>query len=356
MTATLQDIADVVGVSRVTVSRVLRGKVKGCWPKSAAQVQRIREVAEELNYRVDWRARTLKTGRTHMIGLLSTDKPQTRLHDPRLIDGLVDELGALGYHLTFVRVRPADADHQRGDDFADSRFDGLLVDYHLEEEELRIVQETRAPAVIINAPAPAPVEGGPPGGIVSVMPDHAEAGRLAVEHLLNLGHRRIAFVRNPTDERERWPQHMYDGWRASFRRTVEAAGGAYAEVEAAAEHPGERAAAYAAALRATLEGPDAPTAFLAINPEQAAEVLLPNLRTLGLNCPEDVSVLAMGGRPEARWTSPPLTCLHLPFRDVGTHTARLLVAMIEGEDPEPTPRFELRVDAAGSTGPCPAGG
>ena len=357
MTTTLQDIADVVGVSRVTVSRVLRGKVKGCWPKSAAQVERIRRVAEELDYRVDWRAKTLKTGRTHLIGLLSTDKPQTRLHDPRLLDALTDAFGTLGYHLTYVRVRPADAGRQRGDGFADSRFDGLLVDYHLEEEELRVVQQAQAPAVIINAPAPAPVDGGDGGdggcGIVSVMPDHAEAGRLAAGHLLELGHRRVAFVRTPTGERSRWPQHMYNAWRAAFRREVEAAGGVYAEVEAVAERLEDHAAGYAEALGAALGGPDAPTALLASNPEQAAEVLLPHLRAAGLRCPEDVSVLAMGHQREAGWTSPPLTCLHLPFDEVGADSARRLVAMIEGREAEPPPRFGLRVVPAGSTGPPP---
>ncbi|HMO25618.1 MAG TPA: LacI family DNA-binding transcriptional regulator, partial [Tepidisphaeraceae bacterium] len=102
--ATLQDIADRVGVSTVTVSKVLRGKVKGSWARSAERVQQIHKVAEELGYQVDWRARALKTRRTHMIGLLNTDRPETRLHDPRLLSGLIETLGNAGYSAVFYRV------------------------------------------------------------------------------------------------------------------------------------------------------------------------------------------------------------------------------------------------------------
>ena len=353
MTTTLQDIADVVGVSRVTVSRVLRGKVKGCWPKSAAQAERIRQVAQELNYRVDWRARTLKTGRTHMIGLLSTDKPQTQTHSPELLTGLIDELGLLGYHLTFVRVRPDADGSSSGDDFADSRFDGLLIDYHLEEEELRVVQEGHAPAVIINAPTPEGFPGG--GGIESVMPDHEAAGRLAAEHLLELGHRRIAWVSSPTSELDRWPQHMYDAWRAGFRAAMRDAGVAdgYREIVAVGDTVDKHPAAYERALSEAFADASPPTALLSANASQAASILLPNLRLMGLRCPEDVSVLVMGSQPEASWTTPELSCLHLPFRQVGEAAARRLVAAIEGHEPDPSDTFDLRVDARGSTGPAP---
>ncbi|BAM04874.1 LacI family DNA-binding transcriptional regulator [Phycisphaera mikurensis] len=348
-TPTLQDIADIVGVSRVTVSRVLRGKVKGCWPKSAAQAQRIRDVAEEIGYRVDWKARTLKTGKTFMVGLLSTEKKSTQIHDASLLGGLVEGLGDAGYHLTFVRV----AAGARGSGFADSRFDGLLIDYHLEPEEIAVIQEAQLPAVIINAP-------GLPG-VDSVMPDHRAAGRLAAGHLLGLGHRRIAMLHAPTSEHKNWPRHMYEGWRSGLLAAMRRAGcgDGFRDVIPEALTREEHDAAYASALDQVFAEAEPPTALVTLNSEQAMNVGLRNLRRLGLDCPRDVSLLCMHGVEAHGWTSPELTDLDFDFAEIGRRAARLLLHQMEPDREQakaklctaPKPRLMIR----GSTAPAPAG-
>ncbi|MEM6550713.1 MAG: LacI family DNA-binding transcriptional regulator [Planctomycetota bacterium] len=320
--ATLQDIADRCGVSTVTVSNVLRGKIKGSWPSSAARAQRVREVADELGYRVDWRARALKTKRTHMIGMLTTDKPETHDIDGRVLTPLIETLGEAGYQLAFVRV----GNNARAGGFADARFDGLIIDYHVEPEELRILQQSQTPAVIINAPSPVPDHA------VSVMPDHIASGRLAARYLIELGHERIGFVEASEAEQVRWPSHMYGMWRAGAQAEMQDAGLADGFTrlvpESSADDP-DGPLLYYAMLRQTLNQPNAPTALIVNNPIRAVEKIVRPLEQLGLRCPDDVSVLTMEDMDELTWCRPALSAVAIPFGDMGALAAEQLLAMIE---------------------------
>ncbi|MEM8783570.1 MAG: LacI family DNA-binding transcriptional regulator [Planctomycetota bacterium] len=320
--ATLQDIADVVGVSKVTVSKVLRGKVKGSYPRSAAQAERIRKVAKELGYRVDWRARALKTKRTNMIGLLSTDKLATHTHDPEILAGLVEVFGSAGYHLVFVRV----GEGTSGRDFADARFDGLIIDYHIDPEELEIIQQAQLPAVVINAPSPA-------DGIISVMPDHFEAGALAARHLLELGHRRIGFVDSSESEQAIWPRHMIGQWRAGIRREMKQAGclDAFIDIEPRNGTETETPETYQPLFDQLLAGPDRLTALIANNGDRAVDVALGLSRRMGLRCPEDVSILCMVDEKAMPWCNPPITSVKMPFLALGREAAAQLIAGIEAD-------------------------
>lgn len=347
MAVTLQDIADIVGVSRVTVSKVLRGKVKGSWPRSAEQVRRIHAVADDLGYRVDWRARALKTKKTHMIGLLSTDKPQTRTHDHQLLSGLIEELNETGYHLVFVRVKEG----SQGRDFADNRFDGLLIDYHVEPEEIEIIQQAKLPAVIINAPSQH--------GIASVMPDHHAAGVMAAEHLLGLGHRRIGFVQSPTSEQALWPQHMYRDWRSGIVDAMTRAHcfDGYVDVIPEVEDATDIAGVFRPVLRDLLSDSGRPTALIVNNVESMAEGVLPSIESLGLRCPEDLSLMTITDRTSLSWCRPPVTAVALPFEKLGRVAAGLLLELIDTDAPSAkertTPQLPLTLNQRDSTGPCP---
>ncbi|MEM7624061.1 MAG: LacI family DNA-binding transcriptional regulator [Planctomycetota bacterium] len=350
--ATLQDIADVVGVSSVTVSKVLRGKIKGSWPRSAAQAERIREVADQLGYRVDWRARALKNKRTNMIGLLSTDKVETRSYDFRLLEGLNETFADKDYNLVFVRARQ----DSNGHDFADSRFDGLVIDYHIEPEEIRIIQRAKLPAVIINAPSH--------DGITSVMPDHRVAGRLAAQHLLDLGHRRIALVQQATNQQSVWPQHMYQLWREGILDAMKDAGldtgQEYTDIIPDFIDPAKDKHAYAASLAAFLEKPNRPTGVIVHNPEYTVEFVLQNLESLGLRCPDDLSVIAMSDEMQLGWTTPGVTAVRLPYRELGIRAAQVLVNKIEAnrdddasDQTENVDDVEIKLIVRDSTSPPP---
>lgn len=328
--ATLQDIADVVGVSSVTVSKVLRGKIKGSWPSSAARADRIRRVAKEMGYQVDWRARALKTKRTFMIGLLTTDKPETRTFDSRVLDGLIGTFGEAGYHLVFVRVGKGSG----GRDFADARFDGIVIDYHLEPEEMEVIQRAELPAVVINAPGPE--------GTVSVMPDHFAAGRLAADHLLGLGHQRIAFIQSSVAEQARWPHHMVAMWREGIRRALREAGLLDRFVDIIpgekVQRPGDGddAEVYYDAMHKVFATANRPTALIVNNPKRAVNKVMTHLDRLGLRCPQDLSLLTMEDIDELAWCRPAVSSVRIPFGRLGERAARQLLHMIENDGAEPS--------------------
>lgn len=322
---TLQDIADRVGVSTVTVSKVLRGKVKGSWPSSAARAERVREVARELGYQVDWRARALKTKRTHMIGILSTEKPETRAFGGPVLSALVDTLGEAGYQLTFVRV---DRD-SKARDFADARFDGLIIDYHVESEELEIIKQSDIPTVIINAPTPVPDHA------VSVMPDHIAAGRLAAEYLMELGHERIGLVEASESEQGRWPDHMMGMWRAGLAAAMEDAGKGDG-FSVLAPDPGpdrqETFDDYVTLLSDRLSKADRPTALVANNPVRGVECVLKPLEKLGVRCPDDISLLTMEDLETLSWCQPAVSAVEIPFGRLGELAGQQILSMIGPAD------------------------
>ena len=324
--ATLQDIADRVGVSKVTVSNVLRGKVQGRGARTAAQVKRIQAVAEELNYRVDWRARALKTKRTQMIGLLSMREDHFNLHNEELFLSLLNTLSDRGYSLVLVKIDPRT---HGGTGFDDARFDGLLIDYFITPQEIEAVQRAKVPALIINAPGI--------DCIGSVMPDHRAAGRLAARALLDLGHRRLAHVRTSEDQRAIWPQHMTAAWAAGVLDEMRAAGleDDYTELTAASAGLNEHERHYLPLIRSALASDRPPTGFIADSGRHAANGVLRNLTALGVRCPEDASVLCMEELDGCTWTQPSISALKTNYTGIGHEAAMRLVDQIEKREARP---------------------
>ena len=348
--ATLQDIADAVGVSKVTVSKVLRGKVKGSWPKSAARVEQIKRVAAEMDYQADWRAKALQSKRTNVIGLLSTDRPQTDTHDPRLLSGLVERFGAAGFHVLFYRV-PAGGGRGGAGAYNDARFDGVIIDYHIEPEEIALIERSGLPATIVNAPSI--------GGIASVMPDHEAAGRDAARHLIELGHRRIAYLQSPAFERRDWPQHMFRQWRRGIRAEMKDAGlaGGYRDVSFEEQDLYATEDGAVRVLGRLLESPGRPTAVIANAAERAVENVLLPLEALGLSCPRDLSVVAMSDQRPLLWTRPQMTGVSIPYHELGRRAADTLLRLIDAAPDKPPPVAAEPLVATlvrrGSTAPPP---
>ncbi|WP_236254566.1 LacI family DNA-binding transcriptional regulator [Mucisphaera calidilacus] len=262
-----------------------------------------------------------------MIGILSTDKPETRTHDQQMLDGLIATLGEAGYHLVFVRIRKG----ARGRDFADARFDGLVIDYHIESEELEMIHQAKLPAVIINAPATP--------GTLSVMPDHRLAGALAARHALQLGHRRLGFIQASGSEQIRWPNHMVNMWREGIDAELRDAGISGGIVDLSPqtdEIAGE--GGYLSMLREVLSSEDRPTFLIGNNPYRTVECTLQQLASLGLSCPDDLSVLSMGDEGSLRWCQPTVSSIRLPYATLGKTAAQVLLRQIEegasGQDEE----------------------
>jgi DNA-binding LacI/PurR family transcriptional regulator len=280
---TLKTIAEAVGVSRTTVSNAYNR------PDQLAPELRdqILGTARRMGYAgPDPAARRLRSGRRDTVGLLLTDGPSSAFTDPAavmLLGGIARATEAAGLAMLVV---PA-----RGDGVRDAVVDAFcLCAMAADHPNVNIARERGVPLVVVDAPR---LQGHAYVGI-----ENRLGARLAAEHLLELGHRRIALLTNGSAGPERL---------RGYRDALEAAGVDWDAV------PRWREPA--------LEGDDRPTAVIAVTDRLALGVI-EAARAAGLRVPEDLSVVGFDDVPGAAWSD--LTTVRQPLFEKGEIAGRLL--------------------------------
>jgi LacI family transcriptional regulator len=171
----------------------------------------------------------------------------------------------------------------------------------------------------------------PPASVASVGVTNWEGGHSAAEHLLDLGHRRMAAIGGH-------PSHLYSRARLDgFRSAVEHADGAS---PVAVDHGNWRRNEAAVVAQALLSQPDRPTAIFACSDLMAVGVY-DAARRLGLRIPDDLSVVGFDDIPEGAWASPPLTTVRQPIAELGASAVRMLLRVREAPLDAVAPREEL---------------
>ncbi len=302
---TMEDVARAAGVSRSLVSLVMRESPK----VSDKRRGRVLAAAERLGYRPNAMARGLASRRTRTIGVLLND-----LRNPffaEIMDGIFEAADELDYRLLIGTGRRQAAGERRAvGAFFEHRADGLLlVSPRLPVAEILSIGRA-AQTVVVGRPIKA-------GHVDSVTNDDLAGGKLAVRHLADLGHRRIAHI---------------DGGRgagASARRT-----GYVREMQRRGLEPrvvpGDftEAAGVAAAERLLRDG-ELPTAIFAANDLVAAGAL-DRFEDAGLRIPEDISILGYDNTFLAALHHMSLTTIDQPRPDIGRLALTTLVERIEG--------------------------
>jgi len=327
---TLRDVADAANVSTAAVSRVLHGGGQTV-RVSEARAEHIRAVAEQLNYRVNAVARNLRTSRTHTIGVLFENLSgfsSGPLYTTYLLDGVCSVLFKNQYRLTLLSA--IEHGDLRGS-LGDGQIEGVIwCKLARDEETLQLIRRTPIPIVALNAAAPE--EG---TDTVYVNCDNRGGIELAVEHLRQLGHRRIAFLyeseeRNTPDCVER---------SAAYEKSVSARGGTPVVVEwqwflnGLAEHLIEIGC----------------TAVICWTESLAGRLLL-KLHEAGVQVPERLSVVGFDSTQYCEATTPRLTAVNQPIRQMAAHATQALLNLISGQDPGPfSTVFPCTLDVRGST-------
>ena len=307
----LRDVAARAGVDVSTVSRVLSGD--RAQRTSVETRDKIVEAAKALDYRPNALARALRTARTHTIGIVV---PQ--LDNPvfsSAILGAEAAAAARGYSLLITHRDPK---HPMEGEFerlaATHRVDGLLVSSLDEDRNLiASLEATGIPFVLMNRQL---------GAAASVALDSEQSARLGTEHLLDLGHRRIAHLAG-----------RLEGFNGRARlKGYEAALAAHgiAPDPALVEAAGYTAEGGAAATRRLLakEG-SLPTAILAATLVSATGALAA-LHEAGIAVPAAMSVVAIHDNPLAAMVYPTLTTVATPIEEMGRRAAELLIALLDG--------------------------
>lgn len=303
----IHDVAALAGVSYQTVSRVLNDAPR-IRPVTAERVQ---AAIRELGYRPNRAARALVTRRSRTIGVLLTARA---LHGPfSSYLAIVDAAAERGYGTT---TTPAPA----GDAVDPTEAVGLLLNQGVDGIVAIAPQDSARSALSgLGARVPLITLQGGPDEVHDFGFDQREGAVAAVEHLIELGHRRIAHVPGPrgwaeAEERER-------GYRAATARHG---------LEALVTRPGDWTAESGHRIGRDLLEADAPTAVFAANDETAAGVMAA-ARELGLALPDDLSVVGVDDVPLARYLDPPLTTVRQDFAVLGRRALDVLVAEIEGD-------------------------
>jgi DNA-binding LacI/PurR family transcriptional regulator len=333
--ATIKQVAQHAGVSTATVSYVLNGT--GTVTEETRR--RVMEAVAELKYQPSHAARSLR-GRSHTLGL-TLRGPAGRLADPvlaELIAGLSDAAALRGYYLLLAPVGEEQPEAELCLSLARSaRVDGLvLLDMQVDDQRAWALAEAGV-AHVCAGPAPA----GCASPTVTV--DGRVAAEAATEHLLGLGHRRIALIQLPTELAESEPRYL------GYADAV-AAAGLEADPGLIVEAGRSEEDGYQA-MSELLSAAERPTAVLACSDELAFGAMHA-LYDAGLAVGRDVSLMGFDDTPLAAHSHPPLTAMRQPRRAVGEHLAALLDDALTGKQKAPRQvTLSARLMVRRSTGP-----
>ncbi|MFC5584610.1 LacI family DNA-binding transcriptional regulator [Nitratireductor kimnyeongensis] len=307
----IKDIAEVLGVSAATVSRALSGSDL----VTNETRERVRKTADALNYRPNASARSLRTARSMAVLMVVRDVGNPFYLD--ILKSVEATARAAGYS---VLMGNTENDPEREIEYFDMLRDGhadgmILMTGKLPEED---GPRNRLPP---NAPIVVALETIERSSFPHVQIDNVAAACEAVEHLIGLGHRRIAHISGPV------PEVMSFRRQEGFRRAMSNAGLAIPEgYEQRGDyllHGGARACEALFAL------PEPPTAIFVANDEMAFGAIH-HLREAGRDVPGDVSVVGFDDLYLSEAFYPPLTTVSQPRIDIGRQAMSILLKILSG--------------------------
>lgn len=307
---TIVDVARVAGVSVSTVSKVINDRY-GVAPETYDKVM---DVVAELGYESSLVASSLRRGSTNVIGVLV---PEFEPFSAELLKGISSAAAGTGYEL-LAHSGNLEHDQVGWERRSLSRLAGTLIDGAVIVAPTATVTDTTIPVVAID-----PHTGRP--GPSTIEADNVGGARAATQHLIDLGHRRIAHVRGRTDLVSASLREQ------GYREALEAAGLPFDPD--LVRVGGYRAAETSDAARDLLTLPERPTAIFSANDLSAIRVV-EVAHELGLRVPEDVSVVGFDNVPEAANAVPPLTTVAQPMHQMGAEAVRILLGLLAGETRE----------------------
>jgi len=331
--ANLKDVARLAGVHTATASRALNERTAGM--VSPETVERVREAADALGYRVNRVARGLKMRRSFTVGMLIPDI--TNPFFPRMVRGAEDSLHEAGFTLVLADTdNDPDQERRHRDVMLERQVDGLLLaTARRRDRVIDALIAAEVPFVLVNRTVDR-------GRVAAVIPDDRAGMALAVEHLYAQGHRRIGHVGGPTV--------TSSGARRAegFLKALRARG---LEPGPTAEAQGFTIEAGREAAPAVLGAAARPSAIVAAN-DLVALGVLDAAHAMGLSCPEDVSIIGFNDMAFIDRLSPPLTSVRIDEYELGRRAAKLLLSLIaDPSSKRKTVMLAPELVVRGSTGP-----
>lgn len=309
---TINDVALAAGVSVATVSKAINGRY-GISPETLSHVM---GVVEDLGYESSLVATSMRRRSTNVIGVLVAEFEPFAL---QLLRGVSTALETTDYDVLAYAGSVSAGEHLGWERRSLSRLGGTLIDGAILVTPTTTPAQTAVPIVAVD-----PHVGAADAATVTVA--NVEGARAATEHLIALGHRRIAHLRGRTDlesaqEREQGYRSALESAGIPFDPTL-VVDGSY------------RAADSTVGANAILDLADTPTAVFAANDLSAIEMMRV-AAARGLRVPTDLSVVGFDDIIDAASHVPQLTTVRQPLPEMGTAAVRMLLDVLQGDKPEP---------------------
>jgi LacI family transcriptional regulator len=342
--ATMQEIALKAGVSRVTVSNVLNGKVRGFCAKTARQSALIHAIAQEMGYRPNAAARATASGRFGCVGLLLSTTGHRSTVSQSSLWAIEQALFDHDIHLTLARLPDGQLTSEKyvPKMLREWMCDGVIVSYNVAPptEMAQLLSTHKIPSVWLNSKQKRD----------AVYPDDFDAGQEAARRMLAVGHRRILYF----DERYE-PSRVFGSLHYSRVDRFEG----YAKVmrQAGLESTfltNTRGAAMEemiAELRQLLATPRRPTAVISYC-DMELSMVREAATTVGLSIPRDVSTLTFRSEADSQSLFLRDTAMVVPEAAVGRSAAEWIIDKIrDTESPSASRKLAFTFQDKGSIAP-----
>ncbi|MEO3875174.1 LacI family DNA-binding transcriptional regulator [Nonomuraea sp. B12E4] len=327
---TIRDVAEQAGVSVATVSKVLNDR----YGVAAATVSRVREVIAELGYESSLVARSLRNQRTNVIGVLVWD---IEPFSAELLKGAARAIRGTDYELVVYAGGGKGSGRLGWERRYLSRLSGTLIDGAVMVTPTVLNVDSGSPVVAVD----------PHSGretVPTVDADNLQGGRLATEHLIGLGHRRIGFLGRPPRDLESGPLRE-EGYRSALADAGIPVDPSLVRVAGYDENDARDT------VRDLLSLPEPPTAIFAANDVSAISAM--EVATwMGLRVPDDLSVIGFDNVPESMMSQPALTTVEQPIQLMGRLAVEMLLDMLaDRELPQRHVRLPTRLITRASCAP-----
>lgn len=310
--ASMREVAELAGVAMSSVSRVLSGHPD----VSEGMRGRVMAAVEQLGYQPDLLAQSLRRRATLSVGFVVGDIANPLLAE--IVQGAETTLREAGYSMLLANSEndpTRDTDHVRL--LEQRRVDGLMLSLASEDnaELTELLGALETPVVLVDRELPAEAAAS------AVLSDHRTGMRAAVEHLLELGHRRIGLVlgqpMRPSRERRRGLEEAYAARGLAPTYTI---------VEGMLDPNHGRTA-----TRGLLDQAEPPTAIVA-GGNQLLIGALTELRDRGVRVGEDISLVSCDAIPVTELFTPPIAVIRRDNREIGRQAALLMLRHMGGEE------------------------
>jgi LacI family transcriptional regulator len=312
VTITLVELAQAAGVSVSTVSRALSN---GKYPLKKETRQKILQLAEEMGYKPNLVARGLQSSRSHLVGVI-VDRMQSPFA-AATVQGIQDGLLKAGYSISIAYSnRDQAVAIEAINSFYSHQVDGVIILnswLHTFNDPILSLQDR--PFVFVNRVFSDRIQN-------CVAPGDRQGARLATQHLVDLGHRRIGYINGMEDWIE--AQNRLAGYRDVLMEN------GLPVDESLIRHGNWGVDSGHDATRELLALEERPTAIFAANDIMALGAIYA-IQKAGLDVPADVAVVGYDDRDFAAWIKPALTTVRMPSYEMGQAAARLLLEQINNE-------------------------